>query len=76
MRSTAWGIMSSDVVLKAEGLVLGPRGAPVEQVDVEALADEVLDEAVAGDEVEDVGLADQRVDHQQRHGMTVGVVAR
>src|SRR5688500_11461782 len=45
------------------------RAPPVEQVDVEARAEQVLDEAVARQEVEDVRPEDQGVDQQHGHRM-------
>ena len=45
-------------------LVFVARDAPVEEVHVETLAKEVLDEAVARYQVQDVGLEDQRVGQQ------------
>src|SRR5215204_490951 len=54
------------VVFEVEVLVLVAGDAPVEHVDVEALAHEVLDEAVARDEVEDVGAVYEGVDDEDR----------
>src|SRR5215207_3847422 len=54
------------VVFEVEVLVLVAGDAPVEHVDVEALAHEVLDQAVARDEVEDVGAVYERVDDEDR----------
>jgi hypothetical protein len=49
-------------------LVLGTTGvAPVEQVHVEALTQEILDEAVAGHQVQYVGAKDGCVDDQERY---------
>src|SRR5215203_7205756 len=55
-----------DVVLEGHVLVLITGDAPVEEVHVEALADQVLDKAVARDEVEDVGTVYEGVDDEYR----------
>ena len=52
----ALGDEVEDVVLEAQPCVLGTRHAPVDHVDVEALLHQELDQALAGREVEDVGL--------------------
>src|SRR5439155_17776969 len=52
-------------VLEGEVVVLGAEHAPVEQVEIEALARHVLDEGAVRHEVEDVGPADAEVGHEQ-----------
>ena len=54
------------VVLEPQAAVLGPGRAPVDHVDVEAAVEQELDQAVARRQVEDVGLADQGHDQQDR----------
>ena len=55
-----------DVVVDAPGAVLARRVAPHHREELHALADEVLDEAPARGQVEEVVLVDLRRDHQQR----------
>ena len=57
----------ADVVVEAGLAVLVVRDAPVEQIDVEALVEQVLDERVPRPQVEDVGPVDQREHKQHRH---------
>ena len=57
------------VVVEGERTLLRQRRAPVDQVDVVALLDEELDHALTRREVEDVGLADERGDDQQREAV-------
>src|SRR5208282_4232642 len=54
----------------------GARRNPVDQVNVDALFDQILDDAAAGLEVEDEGPLDERVDEEQRHAMLLAVAAR
>ena len=57
-----FGEVVEDVVLEGQALVLGTRYAPLEQIDVVALGQEVLDEAVARHQIQYVRLEDVRVD--------------
>ena len=56
-----------DVVVEAELAVLVARLAPVQEPDVVALGQQVLDERAAGPEVVDVRPVDQGEDEQDRH---------
>ena len=57
---------SADVVLEGQPAV-GVRGdAPVDEIDVEALLQVLLDDALVRLQVEDVGAVDQRVTEQHR----------
>ncbi len=54
------------VVLEPQALVLRPGRTPVDHVDVEAAVQQELDQALPRRQVEDVRLADQRHDQQDR----------
>src|SRR5689334_19658511 len=56
-----------NIVIKLEGMVFGTWYTPVNQVHVEAFFYQKLDQALAGPQVEDKGLADQRHHHDERH---------
>jgi hypothetical protein len=66
-RVDAFGQQAQHMVFERQVLVLAARAAPLDQVDVEALAQQVLDHALPGHQVEDVGLVDERGDDQHRH---------
>ena len=55
----AFGQQALHMVFEREVLVLAARPAPLDQVDIEALSQQVLDHALSRHEVEDVGLVDQ-----------------
>ncbi len=56
-----------DEVLERQLRVLGAGDPEVEQVDVESLRHQVLDQAVAGYQVQDVWLEHEPVDQEHRH---------
>ena len=65
------GIQIGNVVVERQLAVLRTRRAPVDQVNVEAGADQEFDQALPGRQVEDVRLADERHHDQQRHAIDV-----
>ena len=55
-------------LLDSEVVVLRAEHAPIEQIEVEPLPGHVLDEAPAGQEVENVGSADAEVRNEEQRG--------